>query len=96
MSSDVDLAPVKVGDMVEAYSLSGPRCGRVVAVHNDGTISLVDRHPGRYIDNEDGHFIQLGGVEPGETILMHCRARPERLADGTRRFLVMSPAEYQS
>jgi hypothetical protein len=96
MSSDVDLAPVKVGDEVEAYSLIASGRGKVVAVHDDDTVSLEHKRPGRYGEDKHGHYIELGGGEPGEFVTMHCRARLERLADGTRRFMVLDPAEYRS
>ena len=95
MSSDVDLGPVKVGEKVEAYSMMPFGRGTVVAMHDDGTVDLEHERPGKYIDNEEGHFIQLGDAEPGEFVTMDCRARPEMLADGTRRFVVMHPHEYQ-
>jgi hypothetical protein len=96
MSSDVDLAPVKVGDEVEAYSLNAFGRARVAAVHDDETVSLEYERPGRYGEDEHGHCVELGGGEPGGFVTMHCRARPERLADGTLRFMVMDPAEYRS
>jgi len=94
MSRDVDLIPVKIGDKLEAYSLNYFCHGRVAHVHDDGAADLEYEMPGKYVDNEEGHFIQLGGVEPGEFVTMQCRARPEWLADGTRRFITISPADY--
>ena len=96
MSNDVDFAPVKVGEEVEVCSLTAGRRATVVAVHDDGTIDLEHEVPGRYLDDEHGHYIQLGGAGPGEFVTMLCRARPEMLADGTRRFLVMDPEEYRT
>jgi hypothetical protein len=97
MSIDIDLAPVKVGDEVEVCSLSAFRRGTVVAVHDDGTVDLEHQEPGREGKDEHGRrYIQLGGAGPGEFVTMLCRARPEMLADGTRRFLAMDPAEYRT
>jgi hypothetical protein len=94
MSSDVDLAPAKIGDKGNVYSLVPLGHGKVVAVHEDGSVSLEYARPGRYGEDEHGHYIELGGGEPGEFVTMHCRARPETLADGTRRFTVMLPAAF--
>lgn len=91
-----DLAPVKLGDEVEAYKLHKFGLGTITGVFDDGTIEFEHKCPGRYVDDENGHFIELGCAQPGEFITTNFRARTEILANGERRFLVMSPAEYRT
>ena len=94
MSREISLASVKVGDQVEAFLLTPFGLGTVAAVNHDGTVSLEHERSGKYIEDETGSYMQLGGGEPGEFVTTHCRARAEMLADGTRRFIVRIPDKY--
>ncbi len=85
----------KVGDEIAVHYMSARHCGKVVTVHHDGTVDVEYEVPGRYIDNEEGFFIQLGGAGPDELVTMSCRARPQQLADSTWQFIAMVPEKYR-